>query len=480
MEEEKPLVKIIPAKKRGFTFFYQGRYLASKYDPLKEAERILENQSWQDCKVVIFLGVFPLYHLLYFLKKKLLGVKVFILSEDNFPLTSYEVIIKKIISLHSWRKDLLKSSFFYNSFYQAGKLGSILEKLTQQEIKKTIFIESPYLLEATRKSYKKIFNDWKNKQQKVLSTEKYFTLFWYLNTLKNLTKQISLIENIVVKGEKKTAVFVLSGPSLEKNLTLLKSLSRHLPVFTVAGITSLLLRKKIPITAIISVDAGYYNTYHFHWKKDTIPLILSLSSHPIISRRKNVFHFFDLMETFDYLLDNWNINPTNLIAMDASVTLTGVSVLEKLGFERVIMLGNDFTHHPFKAHTISNAVEEFAFSATKKTHTFENILYPLFKELALNEKNGFQDEKLVLYKKHFNLLKQKSTIEIIDGGADNFSSNFLPHSYPTKVLFPTNQKINFSPTIQKYLYPKVEKIIEKQIENPALRDLFFHRLNRFN
>ncbi len=492
-------LKFLPAKKRGITFFSEGKYLASKYDPFLEAERIVNDISWQKAKTVIFLGFFPFYHIYQVLLagERLDGLKIFIVDEKKFDVEIYQKIIqatKKSFAEKS--KSLSENSKPVNlelekTFFEIGEFANILHQIPNEEMLKTVLIESPYLTEKNKQKCQKIFTDWKKQRQSTVVTEEYFALFWYLNALRNLKfSPMSLIENISLIGETKMAVLVVSGCSVENNLQQIKKLSKRIPIFSLAGIAPLLLKHGIPLTALISSDAGYYNTYHFNWQHQGIPFILSLTSPAILNRKERIFFFIDLIELHDFCSNDLKLNRRNLVPMDASVTLTGVRVLEKMGMETLFIFGNDFTHSPFKAHAVSNGIEEFAFQTNDRKKTTENLLHPLFENLKAdpNDPNVFMEPKLLLYQKHFHELKKKASLKIITSD-DRLTMNKIwekelskKATRATKVVFNSRRKKDFYPTIQEKLFSKLfslgEKLIDDKLKKSSLKKLFLHRLHK--
>ena len=196
-------LKFLPAKRKGVTFFFQGKYLASKYDPFLEAERILSGFQWRKGKTLIFLGFFPFYHIykVFQTSHNFQNLRVFILDEQNFTLTTYQKVVEETKLCFS-QKEGGFSFELEKILFKITELKSVLEQLTDEEMLKTIFIESPYLTEESKNQCQKKFANWKKQKQKVILTEKYFTLFWYFNALRNLKlSPISLIEDIFVLGE---------------------------------------------------------------------------------------------------------------------------------------------------------------------------------------------------------------------------------------------------------------------------------------
>ncbi len=442
-------LEILPAKKVGYTFRSRGKYLASRYNPEAEAKRILEkvfekNKTGQigkqikkvTSKKVIFLGFFPAYPI-YFLYQKTPELSINIFDEISFPMTTYREVLLKIHSLKPLGENDLNDKKNHQFLLELEKkilppekLSQFLNALTKDELKNLIILESPYLAEPLRKKFKSIIKSWGSKKIKVEATEAYFNYHWIYNSIKNLFyRELNFIEEISLRessaassNNNATCVLLVSGPSLEKNLVAIKELSLVFPIFSVAGISELLLKHKIIPTALVSSDAGYYNTLHFKNIPDAtegIPIILSLTSNISIGKKNPTFFFVDLEEIFSLLKNYEEINPINFVPMNASITLTAITLFKKLGFKNVIIFGNDFSHHPFKAHAGSNTSEEIAFSTGKRTFSSENILLPFFKDLkVITNPAGekiFQEEKLDLYKKHFSFLEKSEGIKIHQG-----------------------------------------------------------------
>ena len=194
------------------------------------------------------------------------------------------------------------------------------------------------------------------------------------------------------------------------------------------------------------------------------------------------------MELDDFFSQDLKISKVNLIPMNGTVTLVGIDVLGKIGIDTVFIFGNDFTHSPFKAHAISNGIEEATFQRGYRKQTTENLLYPLFQHLKKDPKKAdcFTEPKLLLYQKHFNELKRNTKLKIItpDNDPDNAirgeNTNyelFNKEKIGTKIIFNPENKKKFCSSVREKFFSKAQKIIDA-LENNELKKLFQHRLNK--
>ena len=200
-------------KDNNLTLKYDNIYLHSKYNPIREAERLIDKKQLENSSCVLILGIGIGYHIDY-IRKLNNNIKIFGIELDQ-SLSIYSKNISNFRSIYS--KNINKINEF------------IWNEIDDFDTSKIYFVELP--------SYKGIHSDIYNSvyqniltiiKQKMQSytTTLGFARQWQLNFIKN----ISYNSNIECLKEIKTTnadIFILaSGPTLisdiKKNINHLK------------------------------------------------------------------------------------------------------------------------------------------------------------------------------------------------------------------------------------------------------------------
>ncbi|BBM88644.1 hypothetical protein COTS27_00326 [Spirochaetota bacterium] len=275
-----------------------------------------------------------------------------------------------------------------------------------------------------------------------------------------------------------TAIAVASGLSTEEHISLLKTQQALFPVYSVTGVVPFLTKHNIPIEAIISTDPSYHNRLHINWSasdnqshKSLPPLIAPVSIAPIVPRSyhssyqkryKNLphnhnnshsfyknrlsnkkstpflnhpppnsasynhapnpstFYYIDDLPLLTSLQPLFTDHRKVFIPMDASISLSLLRLLAKLGYKRILTYGIDFTLTPFKAHIHSYALEEHCFNLHNRLMSYETLTKDFFHKITATtptypnhpdkkavKPSTYTQSKLHLYQQAYNALKQE-------------------------------------------------------------------------
>lgn len=388
------------AKKNGFSFSLTGKQLSSKYDPLKEGQRILASihtklhKSINTSKkpLIIALGVFPIYHILYILQT-FPNAKLLIFDNLNISKSDLKKAWNLIIEEH--QKNInFNQLCFYSEFKS---LLTDINQYSKEDLQSLVIVPSPYietwLITSFQEHYLQIFK----RKASEAKTIKHFDYIWDIHTLQNLKNLDNykgfLIQNLFFNFEdvhfnhtntiKKPVLFISSGPLLDeyldKHLNELIAISKIIPLICVPAMARRLLQLGVEVTAIFTSDAGFPNSYHFmhlykHQQSNKIPIIAPLSVHPNILRNADFsFCYCDLRIEDEKICSA--LGKANFISPDASVVLSGIRFLVHMGFKNIYTLGIDFAMYPFREHALSNTSEELWFTRHTRWENYSTLTH---------------------------------------------------------------------------------------------------------
>lgn len=231
--------------KSGFyTLKYNGKYLHSKYDPIKEAKQfIFSNANVLNKKKVLVYGIGLGYHIIEILKNTKARIYLF---EWNEKLIEYSRMINEEIFQNNRIKLIDKNN---KEFYKVMSeiLGETKEMLIHKPSLETIKEDNQELYN--------LLNDFSIRKQLVHinknSNDKYEEN--YKANIKIQHKNIiEFIEKI--KSKNKTILITAAGPSLDNELDILKSNRERFTVFTVGSALRTVIENKIYPDAIFLID----------------------------------------------------------------------------------------------------------------------------------------------------------------------------------------------------------------------------------
>lgn len=185
------------------------------------------------------------------------------------------------------------------------------------------------------------------------SVQAYFGKRWFSNIIRNL--ELAETQNGRIAPVKK-AVIIASGPSLEKNIPLIKkeiATKKENKSFIITADTSLplLLQADIIPDAVISIDCQHISYQHFFRAlPEKTLLFLDLCSPPLIASRTGNRVFFSGGHPLSmYINRKWRPLPV-LDTSGANVTYAALSLAENLGAKELMVFGADFSYPEGKTY----------------------------------------------------------------------------------------------------------------------------------
>jgi hypothetical protein len=369
--------------KKGFlSYKCNNKYIYSIYDPIAEAKRFVDSFQQLNKVVITCCGA-------DFVNKTLL-------EHDIDEIISFEPILfdavehsKKIVRFSNLRD--LENYLFSRKYSNISLL--IWQPLVES---------NPDIYLDNLKKIKDII-------QKLIFSNNTEIRFGFLETrnfLRNIFKfdNINILEASAVKIEN-PAIIISSGFSLEDNIDFINQVKEYCYLFSLPSSLPFLQSKNITPDFSIAVDPGFATYYHISKFKNKLNFICPLTITPSILNLPNITPYFFSYQTF---LENKLFNNSNIISSSAegSVFINLLRLLPQLGFQKVILIGQDFGFKNNRSH-INGGFFEIEFinqsnylnpieNEIKKLDVAKNIDY-----IPNNNNKIKTDTALKIYYNHF-------------------------------------------------------------------------------
>lgn len=174
-----------------------------------------------------------------------------------------------------------------------------------------------------------------------------------INTFKNMefikeSSSINELRNAIPTDV--PAILVAAGPSVEENINMLKKAKGRAVIFAVDRILDYLLDSGVEPDFVLTID-GKKSVEYFTKKSNVkIPLITYFEANYDILKIHNGMKVFCSHNIFIQNIYSFaNHVPPNVIP-SGSVALVGFTVCAELGFEKVILVGQDLAYDSEKSH----------------------------------------------------------------------------------------------------------------------------------
>ena len=157
------------------------------------------------------------------------------------------------------------------------------------------------------------------------------------------------------------AIIVSAGPSLDKNIKQLESVGNRAFIISVDSALKALIREGIDFHIGISVDPRKNPAVFEDGRIAEYPLVLSANSIPAIARRNQSRLFFESpvgFEGFEEALKAKTGEGLGELKTGGSVATDAFSLAEYLGFEKIILIGQDLAYTGGKTHVSGFAENE--------------------------------------------------------------------------------------------------------------------------
>lgn len=272
------------------------------------------------------------------------------------------------------------------------------------------------------------------------------------STIRDLIENIEPIKN-------NTAILVSAGPSLEKNVSLLKEVKNKAFIMAVDTAIKPLLKLGIIPDITITVDSHKpAELFRFEDKIVDLPMVVQMQSNTEVLKEYNGRLFFSynfdklfarLYEKDDYL--GIFLNTGGSVANDA------MSFLMECDFENIIMLGQDLAYTNEKTHVNT------AYDDEKKIMLRDDKEY--FKVEDINGNMVLTEENMNIYRKWFEMVIRNNPkfnfIDATEGGAKIIGAQIMTFRDAIDTYIAELPIVNYENAIMSTKYPEEADVNKK-------------------
>lgn len=432
--EHNPRVLIEKAKDGNLTLKYvadeQAIYVHSKYNPLREAQAIVdklsEDQVIDEKTHVVFYGIGLGYHIECFIAR--------------YPQASYSIIepSAEIFTRYLDHKSLKKNISSKLIMMQCGNQAETLyAKAIQSKDKSLLICELPAYPQIFRAEYSAFLSEFKRivkEQRSSLHTNFAFKKRWIINSVNNFkvvlqTPNILLEDHTFFQG--KSAILVAAGPSLDLEIENLKKIKQEglAYIFSVGSAINTLLSHGIEPDAICTYDPSERNQIVFNKINelgiDTIPLIFGSSvGYEVLEQYLgSKYHMITNQDTVaSFFLRTESGKPIELVIDAPSIAVVTLELLVKMSFSQIILVGQNLAYTEEKSY--SSGIDYITDEIKEGMLLAEGV----FTE-SVEEKQVKTTESFLSMKKQMEHTIDKYKVKVVNttiGGAKIEGTSFIP------------------------------------------------------
>lgn len=368
-----------------------GYLLHSKYDPVNESRKIIETK-YEKQKLTIIFGL-GLGYLLDEIKK----------SQENLN----NIIL--IDPLYKKLKHIEQNDVHVLDHINLKEIEKVIGNKAAYFDRKFNVICSPNYDKLFMEEYKIVLESIRNVQKMNLVAEntlRFYSEDWQRNSIYNLASLESSYNLCNLKKKFECPVIIASGgPSLIKQLPLLKNNAHNIILIAAGSTVNTLINNDIIPDFVVSIDGTIENYKHFkNLDSQNINLIYGFSSYYKIQQKsyKNKYAFLDFRDRFfsEYLKTVYDID-LPLIIGGSSVAIFALSIALYITTGPIALIGQDLAYTNLKTHAEGN-------------EGFKLVDEDYKQERGLFETQGYFDDKVltdyafILMKKDFETLYQET------------------------------------------------------------------------
>ena len=222
------------------------------------------------------------------------------------------------------------------------------------------------------------------------SVQAHFGKIWTSNILNNARLAERTKRDLLVNTNK-TAVIVAAGPTLDKTISILKDRSNFYIISTDTAASTLFKKNIIP-DAVISIDGQNVSYNHFIQNHSTLyafDLCANFSAAKHISQAGHPTMFFCSGHPLSNAINASTGNHFPFLFSGAgTVTITAVDFAVQAGFEKIIILGADFSYSNGKAYASGTYLESLYNKESTKINSAEKLFSKLMFRTELKKINN--------------------------------------------------------------------------------------------
>lgn len=380
----------------------RGAYLHSRYDPVKEARRIIDSGSGQPPSAAVVLGLGLGYLAEAFHRAS--PEKALLVVEPD------PALFVQALGARDLRELLQSPTVQWSIGEQAEAAAMKAERLplgNLRILRLAALRENEYFqrLEVLLSS---IFD----KRNVNINTLQRFGQLWIRNLLSNLHQFISnpgigagcgLFSGI-------PALILAAGPSLDEVLPYLEALQQRMLIVAVDTSYRFCKNQGVEADFLVTVDPQYWNSRHLDWlATDRTVLVSESSAHPRVFRGKgandSVYFVSSFFPLGTYIEET--LGPRGVIGAGGSVAATAWDLCRYLGCSGQYMAGLDLGFPGQRTHARGAYFEESMHIRSSRLHPTEDMSFAYLHQArptALRNNRGgltLSDRRMLIYKSWF-------------------------------------------------------------------------------
>lgn len=308
-----------------------------------------------------------------------------------------------------------------------------------------------------------------NKSKGNLITMMYSGYEYHTNNFENLVDAFALpgVERLFDRFRGVPAVVVAAGPSLDKNMHLLKEVKGRFPIVAVDTALRQLVANGIKPDIVCAADSSYENSLDFVGVEEEAGVVLAVEpmTHPDILK---LFKGPKMLMTFGgglYSIYKGLREPVGELICWGSIATTVFDLVKRLGADPIVFLGLDLSFQDGRLHARGSYSDDMLFervnqftSVEHETAEYINTRGKIRYDMLSGE-TLYTDRSMHIYKEWFEDQFRQCQVEIInatEGGIVDEHVKLMP----------------FKEVLDTYGHKAVdvENILEKVLEKPVIAD----------
>jgi len=356
-------LEVVPTHSGHVTIRRRGVYLHSRFDPVKEAEKLVDTTaSSSGVGTIVFYGFGLGYHIERFFALHP-GARAIVLEPDA-------AFFRKVLELRDFTDLIRREGLRLLVGTEPEALSLALKEFEDDEIRvfrlRSVYAGAEeYFMKADA-----VVSRFVNRRDINLATLTRFGRLW----VRNLAANLPLIWRTPGIGEiggnfaGLPSLVIAAGPSLDATLPNLRRLREKFLIVAVDTSYNACLRAGVEPDFVVVVDPQYWNTRHLDRARQTRAVLVSESStHPRIFRQLPGRRFFcGSLFPLGKFLENPTA-PKGTLGAGGSVSTSAWDFARVMGTKPIVMAGLDLGFPNKNTHFKGSFFEERSFSVCRRT-----------------------------------------------------------------------------------------------------------------
>ena len=395
------------SKDGNYTIKVDNVYQHSRYDPIKEAKRIVEVllNDLNDIDVIILFG-----NGLGYILREIYDIAI---KKSSKKIKPYIIYIEKdlkiffsALSVYDYTNILQDENVKFFLDAEKELIGSFIQSIPTKRTRYYYHRPSFLLNEEYYKELQNYLNYVLDRKDMNSATLKRFQKLWSKNFISNLPYFVNSnsIANLKDIAKGTTAIVVAGGPNLERSIEFLKKNCNHCVVIAVDTVYKYLKKNNICVDIIVTVDPQFWNYKYLENVTLTGEIVVTDSStYYKIFRMAKPNRIFVPNSIFQ-LAKYFEVYDRGVLAAGGSVATAAFDIARIIGSKEIFLIGLDLSFPKRKTHFKGAFFETNFLTFSTYFNTAESNSYRYLTDMGLTKvksTSGFveTDGRMILFKK---------------------------------------------------------------------------------